>query len=303
MGGGSWKPSDWKTYSTSTARKTTKEIFESDKLDRDLNPHGVHVRESRDSVGHPQSTAVITALDVTGSMGMIADNLARKGLGILMQEILDRKPVTDPHLMVMGVGDVECDRAPLQVSQFEADITITKWLEKIFLEHGGGGNNYESYTLPWYFASLHTSIDCFEKRSKKGFLFTVGDEEPNPILTKDSIYRFLGSSTQSNLSADTLLAMASRMYHVFHVTIAEGDHARKYPTQVKNAWMNLLGQHSLWLSDHTKLAETIVSAIQITNGADANAVSDSWDNSTALVVRDAVRGLQSVSSSKPLVRF
>lgn len=51
-------------------------------------------------------------------MGMIADSLARDGLGILFNEILDRKPVTDPHLMFMAVSDAYCDNYPLQVSQF-----------------------------------------------------------------------------------------------------------------------------------------------------------------------------------------
>ena len=71
--------------------------------------------------------------DVTGSMGMIADALARKGLGTMVEEILARKPVSDPHIMCMGIGDVLYDRAPLQVTQFEADIRIAEQLEKLWL--------------------------------------------------------------------------------------------------------------------------------------------------------------------------
>ena len=32
-----------------------------------------------------------------------------------------------------------------------------------------------------------TSIDCFEKRGKKGYLFTIGDEQLPPTLTKAQI--------------------------------------------------------------------------------------------------------------------
>jgi len=43
----------------------------------------------------PASTALIVALDVTGSMGMVADALARQGLGTMVEEVLRRKPITD----------------------------------------------------------------------------------------------------------------------------------------------------------------------------------------------------------------
>ena len=82
--------------------------------------------------------------------------------GIMVEEILARKPVSDPHILCMGIGDVLCDQAPLQVTQFEADIRIAEQLEKLWLEKGGGGNSCESYNLPWYFAAMHTAIDCFE---------------------------------------------------------------------------------------------------------------------------------------------
>ena len=67
---------------------------------------------------------------------MIADIIARKGLNTLLEEIYSRKPISDPHVMIMGIGDVEMhDKAPLQVTQFEADIRLAEQLENIFLEH------------------------------------------------------------------------------------------------------------------------------------------------------------------------
>lgn len=201
MGTARWNPTDWSAYAASTAGKSTDAVFAARGIDQDLNPFGVALRESRDSDLNPASTAIIVGLDVTGSMGMIADALAREGLGIMVEEILARKPVSDPHILCMGIGDVLCDQAPLQVTQFEADIRIARQLEKLWLEKGGGGNSCESYTLPWYFAAMHTAIDCFEKRGKKGYLFTVGDEEPPLDLPGTAITRFLGDPPQRDFSS------------------------------------------------------------------------------------------------------
>lgn len=85
----------------------------------------------------------------------------------------------------------------------------------IFLEKGGGGNSFESYDLPWYFAAKRTSIDCFEKRKKKGFLFTVGDENAALGLTVSQVKEHLGDDIQSNMSAEDLFDMASKMVSYF----------------------------------------------------------------------------------------
>lgn len=292
MGTARWNPSDWSAYANSTSRKTTDAVFASRSLDEDLNPLGVVARESRDSDLNPESSAIIVGLDVTGSMGMIADALARKGLGTMVEEILARKPVADPHIMCLGIGDALYDQAPLQATQFEADIRIARQLERLWLEKGGGGNACESYNLPWYFAAMHTSIDCFEKRGKKGYLFTVGDEEPPRVLPAKAISHFIGDRVQRDFESHELLRMASRMYHVFHVIVEEGSHARHDSRGVRSAWIDLLGQRVIGLSDHTKLAEVIVSAIEVNEGRDRDRVVGSWSKKTAMVVQRAVGSLR-----------
>jgi hypothetical protein len=304
MGTSRWSASDWDSYASSTKTKTTDAIFKSHSLKDDLNPLNIGVRESRDSDLNPQSNAIIVGLDVTGSMGIIADNLAREGLGTLVEEILARKPVQDPHIMFMGVGDAYYDTAPLQVTQFEADITIAKTLEDLYLEHGGGGNSFESYNLPWYFAANHTSIDCFEKRGKKGYLFTVGDEEAPKELLASHVKKIIGDTPQQDYTTEQLLTMVSRMYHVFHVVVEEGNHAKYHLNEVMNSWTKLLGQRVLRLSNYKNLSEVIVSAIQITEGSDIDTVTKSWSGKTSLVVGKAVNGLtKRDASSGELVRF
>src|SRR3954463_5896235 len=113
MGGGTFDPGAYRAFASSTAGKTTDQIYSSRSIHKSLNPHGVKVRESRDSADNPNSTPLIVGIDVTGSMGMIADVLAREGLGTLFTGVLDRRPISDPHVMFMAIGDANFDRAPL----------------------------------------------------------------------------------------------------------------------------------------------------------------------------------------------
>lgn len=314
MGGGSWDPSAYASYSSSVRSKSLHETFTATSASfkakaasgakDSLCVKDVKIRESRDSADNPESTALIVALDVTGSMGMLARYFAVEGLGILFNEILARKPVTNPHLMFMAFDDVTigCDPA-LQASQFEADDRIIKQLSDIYLTQNGGGNQFESYNLPWYFAAMHTSIDCVEKRGKKGYLFTLGDEEPPAALKPEHVEAVMGYRPEQAYTNADLLAMVGRMYHVFHIMVAEGSYARHAPDRVRGKWTDLLGQRALWLEDHTKLAEVVTSAIQVTEGTDVDDVVKSWSGDTSLVVAKTIGGLATTGGAGGVVRL
>jgi hypothetical protein len=294
MGSGRWTADSWTTYTSHShvnvdgTSKGLDEIISSRGLNKELDPRGIVLRESCDSKDNPNSTAIITALDVTGSMMSVVDAMARTGMNTLCTEIYNRKPVTDPHILCMGIGDVEYDQAPLQVTQFEADIRIAQQLELLYLEKGGGGNSYESYSLAYWFAAMHTKIDCFEKRGKKGYIFTMGDERPTPILRKRNMERH-GLAIQGDLKLQDLLTLASRQWEIFHVVVEQGSNGRD--PGVLSEWQEYLGQRVLRLSDHTKIAEVIVSAIQVNEGTDREAVVKSWDGSTSVVVKNALNTL------------
>lgn len=294
MGSGSWSPSDFTTYASTNSYddKSTHEIFNKKVIDENLDPKNITIRESRDSEDKDHSTPVIVGLDVTGSMFTVLDVMAREGLNTLVSEIYNRKPVTDPHILCMGVGDVAArDEAPLQCTQFEADIRIIEQLEKIYLEGGGGGNSYESYILPWYFAAMKTSTDSFEKRGKKGYLFTIGDECLTPELTPEQLEKVFGGKVQRGYTAEELYEMVSKKWEVFHIIVEQGSYYQYQGEKVKTSWKKLLGQKAIGLSDHKKLAEVIVSTIQVWEGHNKESVINSWDGDTSLVVSKAVSDL------------
>ena len=89
-------------YSTKSAR----EIFSQRSINNAMNPHGINVRESRDSAEHPESVSIVLALDVTGSMGSIPHHLVKEGLPTIMGRII-QSGTKDPQLLFLAVGDHE----------------------------------------------------------------------------------------------------------------------------------------------------------------------------------------------------
>lgn len=296
MGAGRWDQGAWDTYASRHVHgRSREEVFRSRAMDPEFDPALIVQRESRDSADNPQSTPIILASDVTGSMGFIAHSLMSDGLNTLATEIYERRPVSDPHVMVMAVGDARTDTAPLQVTQFEADIRLADQVRRLWLEGGGGGNGGESYSAAHAFAGLRTEVDSVQLRGRKGYLFTIGDEPIHDGLRRVELERMFGDRFERGLTARECVALAQRSYEVFHVVILEG-YAGSHLQQVLASWQRILPGRILLLRDHRRLAETVVSAIQVTEGADAATVAGSWDAQAAPVVAQALRDLRPARS-------
>jgi hypothetical protein len=235
------------------------EIFTSRSINNAMNPYGIKVRESRDSVDHPNSLAIVLGLDVTGSMGSIPNFLVKEGLPNIMDKIM-KGGEADPQVLFLGIGDHECDKSPLQVAQFESsDELLDKWLKTVYLEGGGGGNQGESYALAWYFAGYHTAIDCFEKRGRKGLLFTIGDE---PVLTdtpKSYLQRLMGDGQYEDFTAARLLEKARERYDVYHVHVKETT-AGSRPEFVEG-WKQLMSSNLIVVERSKDIAQAIADIV------------------------------------------
>lgn len=305
MGNGRWDSGAWARYaSQATVGKSQAQIFTAHEMKPDFDPAKIVMRESRDSADNPVSTPIILASDVTGSMGMIAEKLMRKGLDTLATEIYDRKPVTDPHIMIAAVGDAKTDKAPLQVTQFEADIRVAEQARELWLEGHGGGNGGESYSVAHLFAAMKVSADAIEKRGRKGYLFTIGDEPVHDGMTKAEIKRVMGIDVERDLSGQEIIAMAQRNWEVFHIALVNEGYCRHgRRDDVLSSWRRVLPERTISLENVDALAETVVSLIQVTEGARAADVAASWSGSTALVVANALKGVPAKRGSGGLIRL
>jgi len=275
--------------------KSKKDIFKNSRVHKDMNPQNVSIRESRDSDEHPKSLPIIIGLDVTGSMGSVPHYLVKNGLPNIMSNLMEND-IKDPQILFLGIGDHKSDSAPLQISQFESsDELLDKWLTNVYLEGGGGRNGGESYSLAWYFASRHTSIDNYEKRNKKGILITIGDEpnhnkyninrlsdlmgdnfkleiEKEEDITFDDIWGGdwddvdnveVSIKNKKILTSDELLNDVKKMYDIYHIHVRQTKSGKIDSTILK--WKEVLGDNLYVAETRENIAGIISNIIKKSN--------------------------------------
>lgn len=279
MGGGSWTTKAFVNYVSTTkamsmddfasARNlTVQSVYKAHRLSEVLNPYQV-MRECCDSDEHPNTLPVILALDVTGSMGKASVKVAQK-LNEIMTELYSDSDVPDIEFCIMGIGDLSCDEAPIQMSQFESDIRIAEQLDAIYFEGGGGGNSFESYTAAWYMGINHCKLDCWD-RGQKGIIITLGDELPNPYLPI-AIRDFRGlknvvgdTHLQGDIETADLLNEAREKFDLYHISVNDPNSSYAWNNKgdkLDIAWSKLLGDDNYYIANLDNLASTIVDIIK-----------------------------------------
>ena len=276
MGSGTWTTKAFASYSTSVGRSydsitgtiagsyRAQDMYKSRRLEECLNPRKV-LRECCDTVEHPVTIPIILALDVTGSMGETAVEVA-KNINVVMTRMY--KEVKDVEFMIMGIGDLACDNAPIQISQFESDIRIAEQLDKVYFEFGGGGNSYESYTAAWYMGARHTKLDCWN-RNKRGIIITMGDEQLNPYLPKRALSEATGDTLQSDVETKELFEEASAKFDIYHIDV---DHSMRRDPDIDRTWRAYLDQDHYKSVRTSEVTDTIIEIILKAVGQLSNSV-------------------------------
>ena len=269
MGYGSWDATSYTSYAYNTGRSVTssgnlsstytaQDIFKARGIDQKLSPYKV-MRECKDSDEHPNTLPVILALDVTGSMGPTAAEVAKR-LNELMTQVFSSVP--DVEFMIMGIGDVYCDSAPIQISQFESDIRIAEWTDKIYFEGGGGGNGFESYTAAWYMGLKHCDLDCW-KRGKKGIIITLGDEPLNPYMQKEPLMRTTGDPLEADVETASLYPLAKEKFDIYHIAVNDHDNCyRMYKDLIDMSFGKYLDDDHLKVAKLDDIIQVIAAIIQ-----------------------------------------
>ncbi len=266
MGYGSYDRGSYKALTDTRVSQSREEIFRQNVLHPEMDPKGVRVRESRDSKKHPESVGIIFALDETGSMRDIPMYLAQEELPSFMELILDGGFVRDPQVMCVGIGDALNPGEPsaLQVGQYESEANLMdKWLTLIHLVGGGGGNQGESYDLAFYFAARHTSMDCWEKRGRKGYLFITGDEPPFEGVDAKVVRKLIGDKLQGDIPLADIVAEASRTFHPFFLI---PNQERRTYQGCERRWRAVLGDRVICLETPKDTCIAAATLIGLTEG-------------------------------------
>ncbi len=310
MGGGRWTDDAYDDRTKTRAIHNTPTFSYSDRIFRGAAPVAVHntldpalkaglkspfvggvMRESRDSDDHPESLAIGVVFDVTGSMKGIPVTLQTKLAG-LMKLLIAKGYVAHPQILFGAIGDANCDSVPLQIGQFESDITMEDNLTNIYLEGGGGERDKETYELSHYFFARHTSIDCFEKRGRKGYFFTIGDEGYYPNIRRQQVKNLIGDDLHQDLSTEQVVRELEEKYNIFHIIAEQGSYPHN--STIEKIWRDLLGQRVLLLEDSANVAELIGLTIGLCEGTtdidnvDQDLAVVGADSKTARVVKDAL---------------
>lgn len=289
MGYGSYSASDWDKLKNSrklSKNQSVEEVFVNKQCNPKMDPKFIATRECFDSEDHPNTTPIVVGLDVTGSMGYLAVQVATEALNKLITKLYSTGSVEDPALMCAAYGDY-ADNSPLQVTQFESDIRIAQQLLEIYFENGGSGDVVP--TLLWEFLARHTKIDAINKRGRKGFVFTIGD---GAEIRKDevgaTIKRAIGDDWM-DATRETVLAEVSEKFEVFHIMINASE---------KDNNDILVGRKmNIKYTEIAVIPEIIISTIQLTNGMDKEKIISQWDAIDQPIVRNAINQLNIVSEN------
>lgn len=283
MGRGAWSGA---TYAATTAssiaagtsfgysKATSHKAFADREVHESLRPwntansgpyEGKIVREARDSDEHPNSLPAAIFFDETGSMGSVPVELQKRLPAV--HGLLQRSGVEDPQILIgaYGDGDLGTEVASLQAGQFESDNKADEDLDNLYLEGNGGGNGHETAALAWWYIARYGQTDAWDKRSKKGYIVTIGDETTGGV-TPQMAERYVQDKDhglQAAMTPAEVVAFASERWEIFHLII------NNWSAQAQGSvdhYTKLLGDHAIVLQSHENVAEVIASLIAVNEG-------------------------------------
>eukprot|EP01065_Artemidia_motanka_P013024 TRINITY_DN17183_c0_g1_i2.p1 TRINITY_DN17183_c0_g1~~TRINITY_DN17183_c0_g1_i2.p1 ORF type:complete len:424 (+),score=118.30 TRINITY_DN17183_c0_g1_i2:96-1274(+) len=256
-------------------------------LHADLDPTGKQLCA-------PEGTdPIVIAVDVTGSMGDWSKIMYDK-LPMFFGQLVMQGYVQNPAISFAGVGDAYTDTAPLQVGKFAQGAGIDAVISKLFLEGGGGGQNYETYELAAYFYARRCLLGLPEGR--RGYMFFTGDEGFYPAVNEGHIRKWVGEEAGGDVPTSQVLRELRQKYHVFllHKTFFDVETNAKLVAQ----WQEELGESRvLEVPEAKAVVDVMLGAIALVSGTRtleeyAVDLRDKGQGEHRVeVVTDALRGL------------
>lgn len=285
MGGGSWDVGSY-TAKVSAAKAAGRSTFDYDTKVKSGKVKGVNplldptavagpsspfagrvMREVCVTDEHPDPTAILIWLDVTGSNIDAARRVHAK-LPKLQAYLQTGNFCADPQINISAVGDANSDNYPLQFGQFESDNRLDDQIAALILEGNGGGQCRETYELGAYMAARHVHQEPFELYGKKGFVFFIGDEMPYNAIENDysrghwngghTLKSLTGDELSEPLSTKAVFAELMEKNHVFFLFQKQGAYFAK---DIVPAWEKVLGRENIVMLDNPDQVVEVIAAL------------------------------------------
>jgi hypothetical protein len=105
---------------------------------------------------------------------------------------------------------------------------------------------------------MHTAIDCWEKRRKRGYLFMTGDDNPFPTLSRHVVESIIGDRLDDDLTVEEVVAKLQETFVPFFII---PDKARR--RLCERRWRELLGDHVLCMDAPNDVCAVTAGALAI----------------------------------------
>ena len=255
-GGGTYYDRDVtdKTQRTSRGFSTVaEEKLSRDRADPALRPY------KRKIICNNKSP-IVFAFDVTGSMGNLPKIIYDK-MPMIAGQIVEQGYLDDPIVSLAAIGDILCDEAPIQIGDFALVRNLDEWLQRIWLEGGGGGHAKESYEFTIYFYARNCEIP----NAETPFFIITGDEGfREKLLATDLRERFGGEheSIDSQTVFEELKQKFQNNVFLVHRYYSGAD------AKIVKQWEDTLGKEKvIRLGSDLAIADTILGIFALVTGS------------------------------------
>lgn len=205
------------------------------------------------------------AFDVTGSMDNLPKIIYDK-MPLLAGQIVENKYLSDPAFSLAAVGDVASDTAPIQVAEFSEIRQLDNWLERLWLEEGGGGQAEESYEFTAYFYARY----CEMPNAVTPFFLFTGDEAFRETLYANELRQHFGGEHRNIGAAEVFEELKKKFKgNVFlvHRRYPGNRNGISDPVIVKR-WQSVLGpERVIILPSDQAIADVTLGVFALMTGA------------------------------------
>lgn len=196
------------------------------------------------------TTPVVVAVDVTGSMASWPAEIFDR-LPLLYQTLSQYR--SDIQIAFAAIGDIECDRWPLQITDFAEGFTLDNTLKAMFGE-GGGGDIPESYgAFAWWMNRRAQTPNA----QGKPFLIVFGDAPMHETVPAKRMTKLTGEQITENANAITEWQKLCENWNVWFLRRPTGT----TNDATEQQWRQAVGSHFLHLKDEQRAIDYALAII------------------------------------------